>query len=49
MLYCLPFAELEGFYGSMGFAAVKDMAQVPKSYTKNMSGVTVITTNPFYF
>ncbi|MFW2746888.1 hypothetical protein ACN6QP_19145, partial [Acinetobacter baumannii] len=34
MLYCLPFAELEGFYGSMGFAAVKDMAQVPEAVLK---------------
>ncbi|HEM7136860.1 TPA: GNAT family N-acetyltransferase [Acinetobacter baumannii] len=34
MLYCLPFAELEGFYGSMGFAAVNDMAQVPKAILK---------------
>lgn len=49
MLYCLPFAELEGFYCSMGFAAVKDMAQVPEAILKNMSGVTVITTNRFYF
>lgn len=49
MLYYLPFAELEGFYGSMGFAAVKDMAQVPEAVLKNMSGVTVITTNRFCF
>ncbi|MDC4723764.1 GNAT family N-acetyltransferase [Acinetobacter baumannii] len=34
MLYCLPFAELEGFYGSMGFAAVKDMAQIPEAVLK---------------
>jgi len=31
LLYCLPFAELEDFYGSMGFAPVEDMAQVPKA------------------
>ena len=35
MLYYLPFAELEGFYGSMGFAAVKDMAQVPEAVLKH--------------
>jgi N-acetylglutamate synthase-like GNAT family acetyltransferase len=29
VLYCLPFAELEGFYGSMGFAPVKDLTCVP--------------------
>lgn len=34
MLYCLPFAELEGFYCSMGFAAVKDMTQVPEAILK---------------
>ncbi|EKP67459.1 N-acetyltransferase [Acinetobacter baumannii] len=34
MFYCLPFAELEGFYSSMGFAAVKDMAQVPEAVLK---------------
>ncbi|MEX5740670.1 GNAT family N-acetyltransferase [Acinetobacter baumannii] len=34
MLYCLPFAELEGFYGSMGFAVVKDMARVPEAVLK---------------
>ena len=34
MLYCLPFVELEGFYGSMCFADVKDMAQVPEAVLK---------------
>lgn len=34
MLYCLPFAELEGFYGSMGFGAVKNHSQVPKPVIK---------------
>ncbi|WP_042077323.1 GNAT family N-acetyltransferase [Acinetobacter nosocomialis] len=34
VLYCLPFAELEGFYGSMGFNPVKDMVQVPKAVLK---------------
>lgn len=29
VLYCLPFAELEGFYGPMGFAPVKDPSCVP--------------------
>ncbi len=48
MLYYLPFAELEGFYGSMVFAAER-MAQVPEAVLKNMSGVTVITTNRFCF
>lgn len=34
VLYCLPFAELEGFYSSMGFAPVKDMVQVPQAVIK---------------
>ena len=34
VLYCLPFAELESFYGSMGFVPVKDMAQVPQAVIK---------------
>ncbi|ONN58778.1 GCN5 family acetyltransferase [Acinetobacter genomosp. 33YU] len=34
VLYCLPFAELEGFYSSMGFALVKDMVQVPQAVIK---------------
>ncbi|MES2152486.1 MAG: GNAT family N-acetyltransferase [Pseudomonadota bacterium] len=29
VLYCLPFAELEGFYRSMGFVSVKQRDQVP--------------------
>jgi N-acetylglutamate synthase-like GNAT family acetyltransferase len=33
-LYCLPFTELEGFYGSMGFTPVKDIVQVPKAVTE---------------
>ncbi|MFJ5331180.1 GNAT family N-acetyltransferase [Pectobacterium versatile] len=34
VLYCLPFANLEGFYGSMGFAPVKDMEKVPQDVIK---------------
>ena len=34
VLYCLPFASLEGFYGSMGFAPVKDRGKVPQTVTK---------------
>ena len=34
VLYCLPFAELESFYGSMGFTPVKDIAQVPQAVIK---------------
>jgi N-acetylglutamate synthase-like GNAT family acetyltransferase len=30
VLYCLPFGELEGFYSSMGFAAVKKPGDVPE-------------------
>ena len=29
VLYCLPFADLEGLYGSMGFAQTPDDASVP--------------------
>lgn len=29
VLYCLPFAEIEGFYRSMGFVSVKQPDQVP--------------------
>lgn len=29
ILYCLPFAELESFYHSMGFVSVKERNQVP--------------------
>lgn len=28
-LYCLPFAELAGFYGGMGFSPVQDCGEVP--------------------
>lgn len=28
-LYCLPFAELAGFYGGMGFSPVEDHGKVP--------------------
>ncbi|NIF21544.1 GNAT family N-acetyltransferase [Pantoea sp. Acro-835] len=34
VLYCLPFAELEGFYGSMGFKAVSHMDKVPQAVSK---------------
>lgn len=34
ILYCLPFAELEGFYSSMGFRPVTDMDKVPEAVTK---------------
>ena len=34
VLYCLPFASLEGFYGSMGFTPVKYMEKVPQAVTK---------------
>lgn len=30
-LYCLPFAELRAFYGSMGFGPVSSMDSVPPS------------------
>jgi len=30
VLYCLPFGELEGFYGSMGFVPVKEPGCVPE-------------------
>jgi hypothetical protein len=30
VLYCLPFAELEDFYCSMGFASVKQHDQIPQ-------------------
>ena len=30
VLYCLPFAELEGFYRSMGFVQVKQRDRVPQ-------------------
>lgn len=30
VLYCLPFAELEGFYRSMGFVPVKQPDRVPQ-------------------
>ncbi|MEZ6878813.1 GNAT family N-acetyltransferase [Enterobacter sp. KBR-315C3_2022] len=34
ILYCLPFENLEGFYGSMGFTPVKDMGKVPQAVIK---------------
>jgi len=34
ILYCLPFAELEGFYSSMGFRSVTNMDKVPEIVTK---------------
>ncbi|MCS2158748.1 GNAT family N-acetyltransferase [Scandinavium sp. H11S7] len=34
VLYCLPFAELEGFYGSMGFGTVKDIEKIPPAVIK---------------
>lgn len=29
VLYCLPFADLEGFYRSMGFVSVRQRDQIP--------------------
>jgi hypothetical protein len=33
-LYCVPFSELEGLYGSMGFATVPDGPGVPAPVSK---------------
>lgn len=34
VLYCVPFAELEGLYASMGFAATQDGPGVPPAISK---------------
>ena len=34
VLYCVPFAELEGLYASMGFAVIEDGPGVPSAISK---------------
>lgn len=46
VLYCLPFAELEGFYGSMGFKAVSNMDKVPLAVSKKHQWCNVTYDQP---
>lgn len=46
ILYCLPFAELEGFYRSMGFRPVTGMDKIPEAVTKKHQWCNVTYDKP---